>query len=264
MSGDRVLAIALNTFREAVRNKILYAALGVVVVANLFAMVIGELSLAEEARVARDVGLAVMSVFGALTAVYIGVSLLYSEISRRTIHTILAKPIRRYEFVLGKYLGMALTLTLLIFAFGAALALLLQLADVPFSSNVTKAVLLGWFEVLVVAAVAIFFSSFSTPFLSGIFTLAIFVIGRSWDDLAAAAERSKDVVLRVISQAALYVVPDLHLYSVSGGEVDGQHVSVHAAFVSWAYVGHAGLYAAAVIAILLLLAMAIFQRRDFL
>jgi ABC-type transport system involved in multi-copper enzyme maturation permease subunit len=263
MTG-RIFAIALNTFREAVRNKILYVALGVVVAANLLALVLGEMSLAEEARVARDVGLGGVSIFGALTAIYIGVTLLYTEISRRTIHVILAKPIQRFEFVLGKYLGMVITLTLLVAAFGVAMTALLSLAGVSFDGNVAKALLLGWLEVLIVAAVANFFSSFSTPFLSGVFTLALFVIGRSWAELEAAATRSKDVVIRVIASAATYVVPDLHLYSVSGSEVAGKHVSVHAEFVPWAYVGHAAIYAAAVIGVLLLLSMAIFHRRDFL
>jgi ABC-type transport system involved in multi-copper enzyme maturation permease subunit len=260
----RVFAIALNTFREAVRNKVLYVALGVVVAANLFAIVLGEMSLNEEARIARDVGLGGMSVFGALTAIYIGVSLLHAEISRRTIHVILAKPIQRFEFVLGKYLGMAVTLTLLVAAFGAAMAGLLQLAGVAFDGNVAKAMVLGWLEVLVVAAIAIFFSSFSTPFLSGVFTLALFFIGRSWVELEAAAARSKDVVIRSIARVATYVVPDLHLYTVSGTEVAGKHVSVHGDFVPWAYVGHAAVYAGSVIAILLLLSMVIFHRRDFL
>ncbi len=260
----RVYAIALNTFREAVRNKVLYAALGVVVAANLFAILLGEMSLAEEARIARDVGLGTMALFGALTAIYLGVSLLHAEISKRTIHVILAKPIHRHEFVIGKYLGMAVTLTLLVLAFAAALAGVLRLAEMPLTDAVGKAVVLGWLEVMIVAAIAIFFSSFSTPFLSGIFTLGIFVLGRSWAELEAVATRSKDALVQTIARAALYVVPDLHLYSVSGSEVAGQHASVHGEFVSWAYVGHAAIYAGAVIGILLLLAMAIFRRRDFL
>lgn len=260
----RVLAIAINTFREAVRNKVLYAALGVVVAANLFAILLGQMSLSEEVRVTRDVGLGTMAIFGALTAIYIGVSLLHAEVSKRTIHVILAKPIRRYEFVIGKYLGMAVTLTVLVVAFAAAMAILLRISGFSFDATVGKAVVLGWLEVLIVAAIAIFFSSFSTPFLSGIFTLSLFVIGRSWAELEAVATRSKDLLIRSIARVALYVVPDLHLYSVSGSDVGGQHVTVHGDFVSWAYVGHSGLYAAAVIGVLLLLSMAIFQRRDFL
>ena len=259
----RIYAIILNTFREAIRNKVLYGVLGVVIAANLMAIVLGAMSLAEEARVARDVGLAGVSLFGALTAIVLGVSLLYAEIEKRTIQIILSKPIERHEFVLGKYLGMAVTLTLLVAAFAIELAGMLRFSVMDFDDNDAKAVLLGWMEVMVVAAVAIFFSSFSTPFLSGIFTFAIFVIGRSSVELRYAADKAKSEVLRAIGRAALYVTPDLHLYAISGGEVDGKHVSVNADFVGWDYVGHAGLYGLAVVAILLVLAIVVFQRRDF-
>lgn len=262
MNG-RIAAIALNTFREAIRNKILYGVLAAVIGVNLFAIVLGAMSLAEEARIARDVGLAGVSLFGALTAIVLGVSLLYAEIEKRTIHVILAKPIHRYEFVLGKYFGMAVTLTLLVLAFAVALAVMLLASGFSFDENVVKAVTLGWLEVMLVAAIAIFFSSFSTPFLSGIFTFAIFFVGRSSKDLEYAANKAKDPVLRAIGKASLYVIPDLHLFAVSGGEVEGKPVSVHATFVSWAYVGQAALYAAAVAAILLILAIVVFSRRDF-
>jgi ABC-type transport system involved in multi-copper enzyme maturation permease subunit len=260
---ERVAAIMTNTLREAVRNKIVYVILGAVVALNLFSLVLGQMSLNEQGRIARDAGLAGVSLFGVATAIYIGVATLYAEINKRTIHVILAKPIRRFEFVLGKYLGMSATLTLLIVAFGVTVAGLLALSATPFTAALLQAILLRWLELLIVAAVAIFFSSFSTPFMSGTFTLGIFAIGRSWAEMQAAAERSKDVLVRNICRAALWVVPDLHLYTPSGGEVDGKAVSVHGAFVSWAYVGHAALYALAVVAVLLLLGMAIFQRRDF-
>jgi ABC-type transport system involved in multi-copper enzyme maturation permease subunit len=259
----RIYAILLNTFREAIRNKVLYGVLGVVVAANVLAAVLGEMSLSEEARVARDVGLAGVSLFGAMTAIFLGLSLLYGEIQKKTIHVILAKPIRRWEFVVGKYLGMATTLTLLVIAFAMALVVMLWAEGFASGSNIAKALTLGWLEVLLVAAIAVFFSSFSTPFLSGIFTFALFVIGRSYADLSYAAAKWKEPILKGIAQVALFFVPDLHIFAVSGGEVAGKHVSVHQEFVGWAYVGHAALYAGAVIAILLVLAMVIFGRRDF-
>jgi ABC-type transport system involved in multi-copper enzyme maturation permease subunit len=262
MAG-RVFAIAINTFREAIRNKVLYGVMAVVVLANLGAVVLGEMSLHEEARVARDVGLWGVSFFGSATAIALGVSLLYGEIQRKTIHTILAKPIERHEFVLGKYAGMAVTLTILVALFALVLAGLLRLQRVPWGENVTKAVVLGYMEVLVVAAIAVFFSSFSSPFLSGIFTSAIFFLGRVTPDLRYAADKAKEDWIRVISKGALYVLPDLDLYAISGGEVAGEHVTVHGDYVSWAYVGTAGAYAAAWIGVLLVAAALIFRRRDF-
>jgi ABC-type transport system involved in multi-copper enzyme maturation permease subunit len=268
--SPRIFAIALNTFREAIRHKVVLGILIVVVGANLFALVLGEMSLHHEGRVAVDVGLAGVSLFGAITAGLLGVTLLYNEVQRRTIHVILAKPIERHEFVLGKYLGMALTLTLLVALFELFLAGLLALADrmtpaepVAFNASVAKAVLLAWMEVLIVAAIAVFFSAFSTPFLSGIFTFALFVLGRTSDEIRTAVLRAKQGWIRVIAGGALRVLPDLHVYGISGGELGGKPVSVHADFVGWSYVGAAALQALLWLALLLLLACLVFRRRDF-
>jgi ABC-type transport system involved in multi-copper enzyme maturation permease subunit len=259
----RIRAIALNTFREAARSRILYAILLLVVAVNFAAIGCGVMSYNEEARVAVDFGLASVGVFGALTAIVLGVTLLYTEVQRRTIHVILAKPILRHEFVLGKYVGMAMTLTFLVVAFGLALLGQLALQGAPVTAALGMAVILAWLEVMIVAAIAIFFSALSSPFLSGLFTLGLWAIGRSSDELARVAEKFKIEAFRWVAKAALYVVPDLHVYSVSGSELQGQWVSVHGTFVTWGYVGSAALYAAAVVAILLILAMVVFARRDF-
>jgi len=259
----RVYAIALNTFREAIRRKVVYGIIGVVVALNLFAIVLGEMSLHEEQRVARDVGLAGVSLFGAITAVYLGVSLLYGELQRKTIYTIVSKPIERYEFVLGKYLGMCFTLTLLVVLFALALAGLLSLQGVPFSGAVAKALVLAYVQVLIVAAVAILFSSFSSPFLAGIFTVGLFLAGRCTPEMRAAIDSSDAAWIRSTLTYALKVVPDLHVFSISGGTVHGQHVSIHGSFVDWGYVAVAGGYGLLYIGALLGLSMVIFSRRNF-
>lgn len=266
----RVQAIAINTFREAVRNKILYGILVVVVAANFMALVLGEMSLHEETRVAVDVGLGGMSLFGAITAIVLGVTLLYAEVQKKTIHVILAKPIERHEVVLGKYLGMAITLTLLAALFALFLGLLLVAANTMqpaeparWTAAITRAVVLAYLQMLVVAAIAVFFSAFTTPFLSGIFSFAFFALGQTSDEIRTAVARSKEPVLRAIAHTALRLAPDLHLFSISGGDVAGQPVSVHATFVGWGYVGQASLVALGWIMALLLAAMLIFRRRDF-
>lgn len=259
----RIYAVALNTFRDAIRHRVLYGILAVVVGLNLFGIVVGEMSWNEQARVARDIGLAGVSLFGSITAIVLGVSLLYSEIQKRTIHTIVSKPLERHEFVIGKYVGMAFTLTLLVGLFAAALVGLLVLQDVALTQAIGKAVLLGWVEVLVVAAVAIFFSSFSSPFLSGIFTFAVFYVGRVTPEMRAAMETADASWIATVCQIGLWLVPDLHLYAVSGGTVAGEAVSVHGEFVNWGYVGVSCTYGLMWIAILLILATGIFSRRDF-
>lgn len=260
---DRIYAIALTTFREAIRRRVLYGIVVVVFLFNLAGLVLGEMSLHEEVRVARDVGLAGVSFFGSVTAILLGVTLLYNELQRRTIHTIVSKPVHRFEFVLGKYAGMAATLTLLTTAFTVALVVLLAARGVGLGSAMTKAVLLAYVEVMVVAAIAIFFSSMSSPFLSGIFSFAIFWVGRLTPEMRAAVESSKLEWVRDICNAALYVIPDLHLFSVSGGTVNGQDVSIHGEFVDWGYIAVASGYGLGYIAIFLIAACVIFGRRDF-
>ena len=198
----RIWAIALNTFREAARIRVLYGILVLVVGANLLGIVLGEMSANEEIRVARDVGLAGISLFGSLTAIFLGVFLLYTEVQRRTIHAIVCKPIERWEFVVGKYLGMALVLTVLVVLFTVAMAGLSWMQDVPLTSAIAKAVVLAWFEVLTVTAIAIFFSSFSTPFMSGIFALAMWGLGRVTPDIEAAT-RDAAGWIKVMSRITL-------------------------------------------------------------
>jgi ABC-type transport system involved in multi-copper enzyme maturation permease subunit len=258
----RIWAIALNTFREAVRIRVLYGVLVLVVGANLLTLVLGKMAATDGARVTRDVGLAGISLFGAGTAIFLGVSLLYTEVQRRTIHAIVSKPIERWEFVIGKYLGMVLVLSTLVGVFTAAMLGMLLLQDLPVTATIAKAVALSWFEVMTVAAIAIFFSSFSTPFLSGIFALALWAIGRVTPDIEAATQFSSPAISG-ITKVTLYIVPDLHLFAVSGSSVDGAAVSVHAEFVSWGYVGFASLHGLAWIAALLAFAAVLFSRRDF-
>jgi Cu-processing system permease protein len=259
----RIWAIALNTFREAARIRVLYGVVVLVVAANLLALVLGEMSIREQDRVARDVGLAGISLFGALTAIFLGVFLLYTEIQRRTIHAIVSKPLERWEFVVGKYGGMALVLSSLVALFAASMTGLLAWYGIGLTVAVGKAILLAWMEVLVVAAIAIFFSSFSSPFLSGIFALGLWVIGRVTPDLRAVAAKASSPFVETVTRVASEAVPDIHLFSVSGRSIDGEIVSVHGDFVSWAYVGLAVGHAALWIAGLLVVACVIFSRRDF-
>jgi Cu-processing system permease protein len=258
----RIWAIALNTFREAARMRVLYGILVLVLASNVLALVLGQMSISEEERVARDVGIAGISLFGSLTAIFLGILLLYTEVQRRTIHGIVSKPIERWEFVVGKYVGMALVLTVLVVVFGLAMAGMLAWQGSGMTLAVFKAVVMSWMEVLVVAAIAIFFSSFSTPFLSGIFALGIWVLGRVTPDIERATQAASSAIGGIAS-VALRIIPDLHLFSVSGRTIDGKFTSIHGEFVSWGYVGLAGLHGLGWIVGLLAFAAVLFQRRDF-
>jgi len=261
----RVAAVARNTFREAARNKILYSLLFFALALIASALALGQLSVHEERRMIRDVGLFGVDVFSVLIAIFVGVNLLYKELALKTVYTILPKPIARWEFVLGKWLGVMATLVAQIVVMGVAVAVTswfeggAEAVDAP----LVKALWLLLMNVAIVTSVAMLFSSFSSPFLSGLFSLGVFVVGRSVPDVRALSDRIGDGTGRILS-AGCAVLPNLHLFTPSGTAIGGQYVTVHAApFVGASYLAWTSLYAIGYSAVVLGLAMLIFRRRDF-
>ena len=307
---DRIWAIALNTFREAVRDRVLYGVVGFGALVQLFALALGELALNEQARVVRDVGIATVSLFSVIAAVFLGSSLLYKEIERKTLYVILPKPIRRDQFLLGKYVGIVLTvavfialmgglqswlqafeteqqpiatlalpllvgggsglilwkskdatsvmpaLAVLVLALGAALAFACGSEVAPVAWSL--ALILG--EVVLLASVALFFSSFSTPFLTGAFTVGVWLLGRSAGEMASMQSSVLPESARSLLHGLAWVVPNFHLFvpnhRMLSGLVEGQTPS--------SFVGIALLYGVLYASVLLAASTAVFRKRDFI
>lgn len=260
----RIAAVARNTFREAARNKILYSLLFFALGLIISALALGQLSVHEDRRMIRDVGLFGVDVFSVLIAIFVGVNLLYKELALKTVYTILPKPIARWEFVLGKWLGVMATLVAQIVIMGLVLALTL-LAEggaEAVDAALVKALWLLLMNVTIVTSVAMFFSAFSSPFLSGLFALGVFVVGRSIPDVRALAERMGGAGGELLT-AACTLLPNLHLFTPSGSALGAGTVSVHGAFVGASYLGWTTGYAIGYSAVVLACAMLIFRRRDF-
>lgn len=259
---NRVIAIARNTFREAVRNKILYSLLFFAVLIIMSALAIGNLTLHEEVRTIRDIGLFGIDLFGVIIAVFVGVNLLYKELDLKTVYTILPKPLHRWEFVLGKWLGMLLTLAVQMAVMGVVLALVLAAQGARFDVPTAKAVWLLFVNVMLVTSIAVFFSAFSSPFLSGFFALGCFVVGRSVPDIRALGEKlgpAANAILNMLCD----LIPNLHLFYPSGAIVGAEEVSVHRQFVGGDYILSTTGYGIAYSLIVLFLAVLIFRKRDF-
>lgn len=260
----KVVAIGLNTFREAIRNKVLYSLLFFATVVIVASLAFGALSVREEVRLTADLGFGGMSMFLVLIAIFAGVNLVYKELDRKTVYTLIPKPIRRYQFILGKYLGLAVTLLVLAVIMTTVLFGVLHFQGAEYHSGFVMLTILVYLEVLIVTAVAVFFSSFSTPFLSGLFTVGIFLLGRSVPDILRVAEKISEPALAWALKGVARLVPNLRFFYVSGADVSGEHLSIHGSFVDWSYIGlgvaYAGLYAA----LTLVLAMILFSRRDFI
>ncbi len=261
----KILAIGVNTFREAIRDKILYSLLFFAVVVIFGALAFGSLSIRDHARLTTDLGLAGMSLFSVVIAIFVGVNMVYKELERKTIYTLIPKPIHRYQFVVGKYLGLVLTLVVQLAVMSATLVVVLKLRDAEVGLPVLMMVLLITLEVVVITAVAVLFSSFSTPFLSGLFTAGIFLLGRSVPDIRLVADKLEDApALATLLDGIARVVPNLRYFYATGATVAGEHVSVNGVFVDWAYVANAALYAGLYVTLTLILAAVLFSRRDFI
>ncbi|MFT3923157.1 MAG: ABC transporter permease [Myxococcales bacterium] len=306
---SRIYAIALNTFREAVRDRVLYGVLGFACAVLFFTLALAQLSLHEQERVVADIGLASISLFSVVVAVFLGSSLLYKEIERKTLYVILPKPIRRAEFLLGKYAGILFTAAVFVALMGAlqlwitsvqagvdmglALGVLLGLplllglwvwkardrtaVLIPFSlvalgacsfllsrtdralQPVLAQLALTIVEVLVLAAVALLFSAFSTPFLTGVFTIGVWLAGRSADDMATMQSKQLNDTVRGLLHGAAEVLPNLQLY-VPGRSLLYDESSA----VLWQYVAKSSVYGVLYALLLLAAAAFVFERRDFL
>jgi ABC-type transport system involved in multi-copper enzyme maturation permease subunit len=217
---DRITAIALNTFREAIRNRILYLLLVFAVAMISFAQILSLLTVGSEEKIIKDFGLASIDLFGVLTAVFIGVGLVSREIERRTVYTLLAKPLHRFEFVLGKFGG--LTLTLLVNT--AVMALwffLVLLVKGMFDLRLGLAVILLFFQFLLITAIAVLFSCLSSPILSSVLTLALYVIGHLLWSLDLLKERVGTAAGRFACDLLRFVLPDLGTFDIKGEVVHG-------------------------------------------
>ena len=249
-----IRAIALNTFREAVRDRILYLLLVFALVMIASSRVVGVLTVGDENKIIKDVGLAAISLFSVLTAIFVGVGLVFKEIERRTVYTVITKPIHRYEFIVGKYLGLVLTLFVNMSIMTAGYYALLLIRGAA-SLRLLEAIGLSFVEVLVVTALAVFFSAFSTPILSGIFTLSSYVLGHlSWSFLLLR-DRIGRGAGAILCEGLYRVIPNLERFNIKAEVVHG--IDIPSGQVLWAV-----LYGLGWVALILTGAAFAFSRRD--
>jgi len=250
-----ILAIAQNTFREAIRDRILYLLLVFALVMIAASRVVSVLTVGDEDKIIKDLGLATIGLFGVLTAIFVGVGLVFKEIERRTIYTIVTKPIHRHQFIIGKYLGLVLTLAVNTAVMTAGYYGLL-LARGSATPRLLLAIGMSFVEFLVVTAIAIFFSSFSTPILSGIFTLSAYVLGHlSWS-LLLLRDRIGEGFGGRVCEILYRLLPNLERFNVKAEVV--HDLALPASRLGWAAVYGLGW------TVLILVAAALsFTRRDF-
>lgn len=221
----KILAIAFNTFRESIRDRILYNLLIFALLLICSTIALQELTIATQKRVMIDLSLAAISVVGTLMAVFLGIGLVYKEIDRRTIYTIVSKPVSRLSFIVGKFCGQMLTLGVNLFLMLLMLIAVYGFAHRSFEWTPILAVAFLYIELMVITAIAMLFSSFTTPTLSAIFTLSFWVMGHLVADMRNFAATSDKAVFIKTLTTLTKVIPDLERFNLKNWAVYGDPIA---------------------------------------
>jgi len=253
----RIRVIAFNTFREAVRDRVLYNLVFFALLLVAAAPLLGEISIGVQRVLLINLSLSAISIFGIVISIFVGISLVSKEIEKRTLYPVLSRPVGRGEFIFGKYCGLAGTLLVNTIAMTAGFYLALLIMTRTFTradANVLIAIYFLFLQFIVIIALALLFSSFSSPLLSALFSLSMFVAGTFAGDLRAFAAMSHGPE-GVLARAASYIVPNLASLNVI------TRVS-HDQFIPVALVGYNTLYSLLYAAAAASGAVLIFWRRD--
>ncbi|MCX7959027.1 MAG: ABC transporter permease [Deltaproteobacteria bacterium] len=254
----RLLSIALNTFKESIRNKILIGVLLFSVLIIISTMVLVQLTIGQWMKITVDIGLGAISLFGNLMAVFLGINLVAKEIDRKTVYTIVSKPIKRYEFILSKYIGLILTIFINVVLMLIILLIILKFYvryEIPYLGTI-QAFYLLILEFMIISSVAIFFSTFSTPIMSAAFSLTIWLIGHLLSDLKFWSMKSENEGFRILINTAYYLLPDLELLNLKSNIV--YQITADANYIFWV-----SAYSLMYSIVMLTVSILIFEKRDF-
>jgi Cu-processing system permease protein len=261
--------IAWAVFRDSVRDRVLYNLVGFALLVIGASFLIGQLTAGQDIKIIKDLGLAAMAVFGLFIAIFIGIGLVSKEVERRSIYSLIAKPVRRSELVVGKYLGLVLTIVINVAAMTAVwygvlgyMSLMesdafLQALETPATDpRMLIAVYLIVVQLMLVMAIALFFSTFSSPMLSAVFAFGLYVAGHFSADLKNFDVAVGDSPVRYVTTALYYLLPNMAIFDV-------KNAVVHAQPVPAGYLVTTTLYGLSYIVALVAAGAWIFSRRDF-
>ena len=263
-----IWSVARNTFTEAIRDRILYSLILFAIVMILSSLVFVSISAEQYNRIVKDLGLTAISLIGIVISVFLGMGLVYKEIEKKTVYNIFSKPIRRREFIIGKYLGLSFTILVNTVAMALILTLIVVYIDFKhggiieyyygglYYSQFVKAVYFEYLEFLVVIGIALVFSSFTTPVMTLLLTFSVFAVGRFSSDLRLLAEQVKNPLIGYFTQFIYRVIPNLEKFNIRSEAVYGGDIS-------WALIFYTTAYALIYTVVLLILSIAIFQKREF-
>ena len=263
-----ILVVAGGVFRDSIRDRIAYGLVFFAVLLIAASVLLAQLTAGQDLKIIKDLGLAASLAIGVLISIFFGIGLVAKEVDRRSVYSLLSKPVTRSQFIAGKYLGLVVTLLINLAVMAAAMYAVLGYMDwmatpelraswdaPALDPRMLKAVALIGVELMVVTAITLFFSTFSSPFLSAACTLALYVVGHFGEDLKHLDKLVPSQALATVGRVIYYVLPNLAPLDVKGEVVHG--VAVSAQHVLLASLS-SGLY----IGVLLTASALIFSRRD--
>jgi ABC-2 type transport system permease protein len=264
-----IRVVAVNVFRESVRDRVPYNLVVFAVLLIASSYLIGQLTAGQDVKIIKDLGLAATSVFGLFIAIFIGIGLVSKEVERRSIYALLSKPVSRAQFIAGKYAGLVLTLAVNVSVMAIACYVILAYMvwtepptiragwDAPgMDPALLKAVFLIFIELMLVTAIALFFSTFSTPILSAALTFGFYIAGHFNADLKNFEKVVSSKAAAQLARGVYHVLPDLSAFDVKTQVVHGLPVTA-------GYLVTTATYGLMYVAALLLVSTFIFSRRDF-
>ena len=253
----KIFSVALITLKESIRDKFLFTVviIGFLLFAGSYLFI--PISIGQGNKVLEDFGFALTEIFTIFISAFIGTRLIFTEIEKKTIYTIVVKPVQRWEFITGKYLGLLLLTTIVQIAFTIIFAIFLMLYTHYISIGLLKNLYFMFFEFLLINAIPIFFSTFATPVSSGIFTLLVYFLGYTTIYLRSFSKMVHSVILSGFANFFYYMLPNLTLFNIKGRIV--YHFHIYSAEYTLALV-YSLLYAF----VLIVLSCIIFEKREFL
>lgn len=259
MSLGRIWVIAANVFRDIIRDRILYLIALFAIAFALANILVPEVSAGTDDQILPDIGLALISLLGLVIAIFVGTGLVNKEIEKRTVLVMIAKPISRAEFIVGKHLGLSAVLAVLVAAMTVLYIVILAVYRIPVP--VESVVVSGVFQLLelsLVAAVAILFGVFTSSLLATLCTFGVYVMGHLSQDLVQLGNVSKSALIHQMTQIAYLILPDLSRLNLKNDAVYGLQVLPNPAELL-----SSGLYAVIYTGLVLAIATLIFSRRQF-
>ena len=249
------MTIARYTIKGYIKERVLLGGLVFGFLLMIASYVLSPLAVGAQQKIIIDVGLAAVSIFGVLLVVLMGASSYSREREKGILPSILAKPVSRVDFVLGKFLGTWTTVTVVTVCMSLVFAGVMLMSRTAFNSTILVSVYLSVLEVALVTAVLSFFSSFTSPLLSSLFTLCVFIAGHLSTDLLEFARHFGGMGFKIVASAGYYLLPNLSLFNV-------RSEAVHNLPLMDGFVGSVTIYGALYTVVLLFLSSLIFRRKD--